>query len=147
MTDAAQVVVDLLNTREHSIHQDTLDPSADLLRALRSDLLAVIADPTDATHAWAAFSARVSTIEFRQDFSTPGEVHHHQTAGDPTIGTLVNAVSTLVQSGNWSRIRLCANKPCAAAFYDTTRSRTRRWHSYEICGNRTNVAAHRARTT
>ncbi|MCU1658127.1 MAG: zinc finger protein [Pseudonocardiales bacterium] len=28
----------------------------------------------------------------------------------------------------------------------STRSRTRRWHSYEMCGNRTNVAAHRART-
>jgi predicted RNA-binding Zn ribbon-like protein len=29
--------------------------------------------------------------------------------------------------------------------YDTTRSRTQRWHSYELCGNRANVAAFRAR--
>ncbi|WIX80405.1 CGNR zinc finger domain-containing protein [Amycolatopsis carbonis] len=28
---------------------------------------------------------------------------------------------------------------------DTTRSHTRRWHSYELCGNRANVASHRAR--
>ncbi len=35
---------------------------------------------------------------------------------------------------------------CDEVFYDTTRSRTRRWHSYESCGNRANVSAYRART-
>lgn len=43
------------------------------------------------------------------------------------------------------RIRVCANDGCRAVFYDTTRSRTQRWHSYELCGNRANVAAFRAR--
>ena len=46
--------------------------------------------------------------------------------------------------GTWSRVRLCALEACHSAFYDATRSRTQRWHSYAMCGNRTNVAAHRA---
>ncbi|MEO3773386.1 CGNR zinc finger domain-containing protein [Micromonospora sp. B9E7] len=42
-------------------------------------------------------------------------------------------------------MRICGNEMCSHVFYDTTRSRTQRWHSYERCGNRTNVAAYRAR--
>jgi predicted RNA-binding Zn ribbon-like protein len=49
--------------------------------------------------------------------------------------------------GRFERIKLCAFEPCAAAFYDATRSRTQRWHSYAACGNRVNVAAHRERAS
>ncbi|HWO61569.1 MAG TPA: CGNR zinc finger domain-containing protein [Umezawaea sp.] len=151
MNAAARVVVDLLNTRAHSTVEDTLAATTpgdlELARAVRSDLLALLADPTDAAHDWAAFTGRVAGVEFREDFSTPGHVRTVLTAGDPYVGEVVLAVADLVRAGDWSRIRLCANAPCAHAFYDTTRSRTRRWHSYEICGNRTNVAAYRARTT
>ncbi|MET0993768.1 MAG: CGNR zinc finger domain-containing protein [Mycobacterium sp.] len=61
------------------------------------------------------------------------------------IGSLVADLHTLVQKGQFTRVRLCANEPCSHAFYDTTRSRTQRWHSYAVCGNRSNVAAHRRR--
>ncbi|MFD9007044.1 CGNR zinc finger domain-containing protein [Streptomyces sp. NPDC059582] len=54
-------------------------------------------------------------------------------------------MAEMIADGTWQRIRACANEDCAHAFYDTTRSRTQRWHSYEDCGNRTNVAAYRAR--
>jgi predicted RNA-binding Zn ribbon-like protein len=50
-----------------------------------------------------------------------------------------------IADGRFARLRLCAFEPCAAAFYDATRSRTQRWHSYATCGNRVNVAAHRER--
>jgi predicted RNA-binding Zn ribbon-like protein len=68
-----------------------------------------------------------------------------QVTGDPVVGRIVQDVATLITTGNWSRLRYCANEVGGAVFYDTTRSRTRRWHSYEYCGNRTNVAAYRAR--
>lgn len=65
-----------------------------------------------------------------------GHVQAVRTAGDPYVGEVVLAVAELVRAGDWSRIRVCANDACASVFYDTTRGRTRRWHFYEICGNR-----------
>lgn len=35
-----------------------------------------------------------------------------------------------------SRLRHCAREPCDLLFYDTTRSRTQRWHSESPCGQR-----------
>ena len=32
------------------------------------------------------------------------------------------------------RLRRCAHPPCDLVFYDTTRSRTRRWHADDPCG-------------
>ena len=55
------------------------------------------------------------------------------------------AVADILRDGTWKRMRVCANDGCRAVFYDATRSRTQRWHSYELCGNRANVAAFRAR--
>jgi hypothetical protein len=166
---SAAAVVDLLNSRAYAGQADGLDtpesatevlrpfgqedggPSPhrlDLVRAIRSDLLDVLAaaDPSDTAGNWAAFSGRVSSITFQQDFSEPGQVLLRQITGDPVAGRITRDVAALVAAGGWSRLKLCANDECRAVFYDTTRSRTRRWHSYEYCGNRTNVAAYRART-
>jgi predicted RNA-binding Zn ribbon-like protein len=64
---------------------------------------------------------------------------------DAIVGALIADLHRAVTSGSWRRVRLCAHEPCNAAFYDATRSRTQRWHSYEMCGNRANVAAYRRR--
>jgi predicted RNA-binding Zn ribbon-like protein len=159
----AAAIVDLLNSREFAIYTDKLDepdlaagilrrfdPAAnggdvDELRALRSSLLAIVQADGAAETEWADFTARTSAVTLRHDFSTPGAVSLHQASGDPVVGKVALDVAQLVSAGSWSRIRLCANHECERAFYDTTRSRTQRWHSYEICGNRANVAAFRAR--
>jgi len=54
-------------------------------------------------------------------------------------------LAALGAAGHWNRIKVCANDACRALFYDTTKARTRRWHSFGQCGNRANVAAHRQR--
>jgi hypothetical protein len=64
---------------------------------------------------------------------------------DGIVGALIADLHRAVKSGSWRRVRLCAYEPCNSAFYDATRSRTQRWHSYEVCGNRSNVAAYRRR--
>src|SRR5262245_42491709 len=43
------------------------------------------------------------------------------------------------------RLKLCANEECRAAFYDETKSRTRRWCDGKTCGNRVRARRHRAR--
>jgi predicted RNA-binding Zn ribbon-like protein len=43
------------------------------------------------------------------------------------------------------RLGRCARRACDLAFYDTTRSRTRRWHTEDPCGWRARQHAHRYR--
>ncbi|MEV0065778.1 CGNR zinc finger domain-containing protein [Amycolatopsis sp. NPDC050768] len=161
----AAAVVDLLNSRAYAIHADKLDDPAlahtllapfgqdagaippqrlDLVRGLRGNLMTLLTTE-DPAEAWTTFTERTSGVAFTQDFSTPGEVVPHQITGDAVVGGITLHVAELVANGTWSRLRICANHECAKVFYDTTRSRTRRWHSYELCGNRANVATHRAR--
>jgi predicted RNA-binding Zn ribbon-like protein len=54
-------------------------------------------------------------------------------------------LAAVTAAGHWNRIKACANEACGALFYDTTKARTRRWHSFGQCGNKANVAAHRQR--
>jgi predicted RNA-binding Zn ribbon-like protein len=163
----AGAIVALLNSRPHATPElpdrlddpesvrtilgafgpcDGEDVRLDAVRALRSALMAVVeaADEDDAARGWEAVTAAVESATFRHVFSA-GEVALRQLAGPPVIGRIAAAVAGLVRSDAWSRIRVCGNHQCRAVFYDATRSLTQRWHSYEICGNRANVAAYRAR--
>jgi predicted RNA-binding Zn ribbon-like protein len=163
---AGAAIVQLLNSRPHAIHADRLDdaahaagilrqltpgvgetPAMEEVRALRDDLVAIVLaqEPSIAERGWREFTARTSGVTLQQDFSAGGGVTMRQVSGDPVVGAIARAVAELVSSGQWSRVRFCANPGCEGAFFDTTRSRTQRWDSYETCGNRSNVAAYRAR--
>jgi hypothetical protein len=163
--DAAAVIVGLLNSRAYAVFPDRLESprgSAEVLsemgieqprltpktrqqlRTVRDALAAALLDPSSADRAWAAVSRAVDEVTFTYDFGS-GRPVVSQSAGSAPLGRVTTALAELLSSGRWERIRLCANHDCEVAFYDTTRSRTQRWHSYEVCGNKTNVAAHRAR--
>ena len=45
------------------------------------------------------------------------------------------------------RLRRCARPECDLLLYDTTRSRTRRWHAEDPCGWRERQRVHRQRTS
>jgi predicted RNA-binding Zn ribbon-like protein len=166
--ESAAAVVELLNSRPHATPV-LLDTLVDVesarpiierfggvhyeaaaartlarIRELRGDLLDTVIGK-DSEAAWARFTERVASVRFRQVFAGPDSVTLKQEVGSSIIGGIVLAVSELVTDNTWGRIRICANEECSHAFYDTTRSRTQRWHSYEVCGNRSNVAAYRAR--
>ncbi|MBB5480022.1 CGNR zinc finger domain-containing protein [Micromonospora parathelypteridis] len=167
----AAAIVDLLNSRPHATPAlpDTLDdprqagailspfdPTAEdaptpvrleRVRAVRDHLIAVLAADTPArtAQAWTMVTEQGNELTFRQTFTPDGQPQLLQVSGDPVVGRIVLTVAELVNASTWSRLRICGNDMCSRVFYDTTRSRTQRWHSYEICGNRTNVAAYRAR--
>lgn len=167
-TAAATAVVDLLNSRAYANLPEKLNdseaaarvlrpfgqgpgvPSAmriALVRDLRAELLALVDggnEPARAQH-WSELTRQARDITFRQEFTPAGETVLRQASGDPVVGGIIRAVAELVATGQWPRVKLCGNDLCRGAFFDTTRSCTRRWHSYEMCGNRTNVAAYRAR--
>lgn len=54
---------------------------------------------------------------------------------------LIEELSTLEPN----RLRRCARPECDLLFYDTTRSRTRRWHAEDPCGWRERQRVHRTR--
>ena len=56
---------------------------------------------------------------------------------------LIDEVSALEPD----RLRQCSRPECDLLFYDTTRSRTRRWHAEDPCGWRERQRVHRRRTS
>jgi predicted RNA-binding Zn ribbon-like protein len=152
--EAAAVVRSLAQDGEAASGADATDGTDSVddgliarLRALREDLVAALdaESSSEREQAWARFTADSRDVTVWHDFGTPGQVRRRRSTGSPAEATVVLAAAALVSDGTWSRVKLCANDLCGSAFYDITRSRTQRWHSYEVCGNRHNVAAHRAR--
>ncbi|HWD74269.1 MAG TPA: CGNR zinc finger domain-containing protein [Solirubrobacteraceae bacterium] len=129
----------------------SVDPTGlERLRRFR-DLLAVLADREGgdgvraaAWHAVNEIAAGVPTVvRFCSDVES--DVRPAGEGLNAILGALIGDLHQAVSSGSWRRVRLCAYEPCSSAFFDATRSRTQRWHSYEVCGNRSNVAAYRRR--
>jgi predicted RNA-binding Zn ribbon-like protein len=121
-----------------------------LLLELRSALAAVVdgARPEgEQARAWDAINAVAAASPVVLAFGA-GPRSSLGPTGTGARGVVERVLADLhaaVADGRFARLRLCAFEPCAAAFYDATRSRTQRWHSYATCGNRVNVAAHRER--
>lgn len=80
----------------------------------------------------------VSDISFKVEFNSEGEVQFHASgnAYHKVIGTLITVISESQKSGTWDRFKCCDLSTCGWAFYDTTRSRTKRWCSMKTCGSR-----------
>jgi predicted RNA-binding Zn ribbon-like protein len=167
----AQRLIGFLNSRPRGGHPDGLasgesaaalldslglvagsldDVGLERLRRLR-DLLAVLADRErddgGRGAAWGAVNEIAAGVPTVVRFVSDDEsaVRPAGEGVDAIVGGLIADLDRAVSSGSWKRVRLCAYEPCKSAFYDATRSRTQRWHSYEVCGNRANVASYRRR--
>lgn len=64
---------------------------------------------------------------------------------DGALGALVAIVAESMADGTWTRLKVCVNDACQWGFYDTSRARTGRWCSMQLCGNRAKQQAWRAR--
>jgi predicted RNA-binding Zn ribbon-like protein len=58
---------------------------------------------------------------------------------------LVAACAASQLAGTFERLKICPADDCLWAFYDTSRNRSRRWCSMEVCGNRSKVRSYRER--
>jgi predicted RNA-binding Zn ribbon-like protein len=54
-------------------------------------------------------------------------------------------LAVIIEEHGFERLRVCEGKDCLDVFVDVSRNRSRRYCSPEVCGNRANVAAYRAR--
>jgi predicted RNA-binding Zn ribbon-like protein len=87
------------------------------------------------------------------------EVHLVARLGDSTVGLgasdqqgvdhymarMVSAVVVAHFDHTWERLVLCQNPRCRWMVYDSTRSRTKRWCSMDVCGSRSKSTEYRRR--
>ncbi len=59
---------------------------------------------------------------------------------DWLLAAIARSAAEIIAEGTSSRLRACANPSCRLFFYDTSRTRRRRWCSMSRCGNRHKVA-------
>jgi predicted RNA-binding Zn ribbon-like protein len=60
---------------------------------------------------------------------------------DWLLAAIARSAAEIIAEGGSARIRVCSNPSCGLYFYDTSRTRRRRWCSMTRCGNRHKVAA------
>ena len=61
------------------------------------------------------------------------------------LAQLLGIVFQAQATGEWERLKLCANPDCAWAFYDNSRNRSGSWCRMGLCGNRLKNRAYRER--
>lgn len=49
------------------------------------------------------------------------------------------------RSGDWRRLKICANPDCSVSFFDRSKNRGGVWHDVHVCGNAINLRASRLR--
>ena len=60
-------------------------------------------------------------------------------------GTLLGDIYIAQQHDLWPRLKACRNDICSVIFYDSSKNQSRVWCNTQICGNRVNLSASRAR--
>jgi hypothetical protein len=60
-------------------------------------------------------------------------------------GTLLGDIYLAQQHDLWPRLKACSNEICSVIFYDSSKNQSRVWCNTQICGNRVNLNASRAR--
>jgi len=73
-------------------------------------------------------------------YSPPGAPLATRLAAECAMG-----LAGVLRSGGFDRMSTCADETCGDVFVDASRNRSRRYCDPDTCGNRANVAAHRAR--
>jgi predicted RNA-binding Zn ribbon-like protein len=78
------------------------------------------------------------------------EWHLHYTPVEAPLAVRLAAeaamgLAIVMRDAGLERLKICASDSCEDVFIDTSRNRSRRFCDPATCGNRTNVAAYRAR--
>lgn len=97
----------------------------------------------DALRAWVLDNENYQPINqllsgtvFQAEFGSEGDLQFRPRSDANVLSTLTNAISDSQRDSTWDRFKCCELPTCGWAFYDTTRSRTRRWCSMKTCGSR-----------
>jgi predicted RNA-binding Zn ribbon-like protein len=138
---------------EHKVRSPRRPTGADLahVRGLRRRLRDVF-EARDQEAAVETLNRLLSETGARPELTNhDGEPWHlHYTPpGTPLAPRLAAesamALSVVIAEKGFDRLRVCDGERCSDVFVDASRNRSRRFCSPEVCGNRSSVAAYRAR--
>jgi predicted RNA-binding Zn ribbon-like protein len=76
--------------------------------------------------------------------SAPGALAPTAPGVRGALGQIVAQAATARIKGTWPRLKVCPAEGCGWAYYDTSRNRSRRWCSTDVCGERTKGRAPRS---
>ena len=87
---------------------------------------------------WLELEKLQAGLSFRIGFNDSGAPNllPQGHGSDLVLGQLMTIIYNSMVDGSWSRFKCCGLESCGWAFYDSTRSRTRRWCSMRTCGSR-----------
>lgn len=140
---------------EHDVHPDSgpaTDADVDQVHAIRDRVRAVLESPAgdDAAADANALLARTPTIP---TLDRDGDGRWQWYVTTPHDASLADELATFMGAGllgalrtlGHDRFRPCESPVCDGRFVDTSRAGRRRYCTPDLCGNRLNVANHRAR--
>jgi len=90
--------------------------------------------PSFAVHAWPGVHRKATT-----------RAAARVVARTPVTVSAALGLLGVLRALDAHRFRACASPTCSGVFVDTSRAGRRRYCMPDLCGNRANVAAHRAR--
>lgn len=144
LPDASVASAQLAEVVDRAVEPDDL---ADLRRLQRAAVHIAEAVLAQETVECAELNALAAGSHATIELSVAGGVPRRQLVWTDTSQTaqLARRVIEELDALDRDRLRRCARPECDLLFYDTTRSRTRRWHAEDPCGWRERQRAHRLR--
>ncbi len=82
----------------------------------------------------AALADTTFSLDFRAD--TPTLEPESRSACGRVLGRLCAIIYSSMIDGTWLRLKCCALPSCRWTYYDSSRSRTKKWCSMQTCGSR-----------
>ena len=129
----------LLNTDDRFHGVDRMVGGPVPLLALRDGLRTYLTSG-DATRLAAIAAANPLIVAFDDGTSTLAPA-----GADQTVAVLLADVHRAHTSGEWARLKACANPDCQWVYYDGSRNRSGRWCSMNECGDVMKARAYRRR--
>ena len=136
--DSVERVRSLLNTDDRFHGIDHLVGAPEDLVSIRDSLRRYLSSG-DATELDALAEAHPLVVRFG------GGAALAPAGGDGVVASLLSEVHRAHTSGEWSRLKACANPDCQWVYYDGSRNRSGRWCSMTECGDVMKARAYRRR--
>jgi predicted RNA-binding Zn ribbon-like protein len=101
--------------------------------------------PLDELNAFLEHSASHCVLSAKSRIELHLERMYRQKTVEQYLAPVAESVAELLAHADFDLIRHCEGGQCVLWFYDRTKAHRRRWCSPQFCGNRSKVAAFRAR--
>jgi predicted RNA-binding Zn ribbon-like protein len=117
------------------------------LRDMRQALQAQLVSGHDASHTSESdLAIKIDELRWKMTYDD-GQLRLSAVGGGwrQVAGTLLVDIFDAQQHDQWARLKACRNRICSVIFYDSSKNQSRVWCNTQVCGNRVNLNASRAR--